>query len=104
MLSWKLKELRKANKLSQSELGEALSVSQQTIAGWENNRSEPDIKMIIKIANYFKISTDYLLTNENNKESKPVISIDTNALTTDDVDAITNFVNYLHFKNSKKMN
>ena len=40
--------------------------SMQTYANWEYGRTEPDFEMILKIANIFNVSTDYLL---NGKES-----------------------------------
>ena len=49
----KLEELRKKNKISQEELGEALEVSRQTISSLENGRYNPSIILAFKIARYF---------------------------------------------------
>ena len=47
--------------MEQKALAKLLGVSEQTILRWENNVVEPDIKSLIKIANYFDVTTDYLL-------------------------------------------
>jgi len=61
MLSEKLKRLRLAQNISQVELGKSLGVSKQCISNWENDNILPSIEMLIKIAKYFNVSTDYLL-------------------------------------------
>lgn len=56
-----LRQLRQKQKISQRTLGEALGVSQQTINLYENHKVEPDIYMLIKIADYFGTTIDYLV-------------------------------------------
>jgi len=65
MFSERLKELRKKQGLSQSVLAEYLSISRQAISRYEKGSAEPDLKNLTRIANYFDVSTDYLLGNEN---------------------------------------
>lgn len=65
MLSKKIKELRIAHGLNQVELGRKLSVTKQTISNWENNNIQPSVDMLIKIADCFSVSTDYLLERDN---------------------------------------
>ena len=57
----RLKELRTDNKLSQSQLGEILGVSQRAISCWEKDERRPDFETLEKIAKYFGVTTDYLL-------------------------------------------
>ena len=59
--SERLKELRNENGLSQVEVGKKLGVTQSTIAKWESNEREPAQEMLVEIAKFFNISTDYLL-------------------------------------------
>lgn len=61
MLSKKLRELRINHGISQIELGKALAVTKQTISNWENDNILPSIEMLVKIADYFNVTTDYLL-------------------------------------------
>ena len=56
-----LKQLRKSRKLNQATLAEALGMSQATITSWENGKRIPDIEMLVKLADYFGVTTDYLL-------------------------------------------
>lgn len=65
-LSIKIKELRKARNISQVELAKALFVSKQSVSNWENDNIMPSIEMLIKIAAFFSVSTDYLLGLDNN--------------------------------------
>lgn len=53
--------LRKAKNLSQAKLSEILNISQQAIAKWEKGQREPTLSMICTIAEFFCVSTDYLL-------------------------------------------
>ena len=61
----KLKELRQDKGLSQEQLAATINVKNYTIGNWEQGRSEPSIADIIKIADYFEVSTDYLLGRSN---------------------------------------
>ena len=56
-----LKELRAKNRVSQQALAEAVGASQQTINQYENSKTEPDIFMLTKIADFFDVSVDYLI-------------------------------------------
>jgi len=57
----RIKELRKEKRLSQLDLAKIFNVTMQTISAWENNIQETDFAMLITIAEYFNVSTDYLL-------------------------------------------
>ena len=61
MFNERLKLLRTANKLSQVDLANKLGVKKQTVSNWENDNILPSIDMLIKICNFFHVSTDYLL-------------------------------------------
>lgn len=61
MLNEKIKELRKAKKVSQVEMASALGLTKQCVSNWENDNIQPSIEMLVKIADYFGVTTDYLL-------------------------------------------
>ena len=62
MLGRRLAELRKQRKLNQQGLADILGVSLNTIKSWESGRRSPGtIEELTKIADFFEISTDYLL-------------------------------------------
>lgn len=56
-----LKDLRKQNNLSQQKLADILHVSQQSVYKYENNITSPDIETLIRMADYFNTSVDYLV-------------------------------------------
>lgn len=62
MFKDKLVELRKEKKLSQSQLGEILSITQRSLSRLENGETFPDEQTLNAIADYFDVSVDYLLS------------------------------------------
>ena len=56
-----IKNLRQARSLNQVQLADSLNVSKQTVSNWENNNILPSIEMLVKISQFFSVSTDYLL-------------------------------------------
>lgn len=61
MFGDRIKTLRTSHNLSQVQLAEQLNVSKQTVSNWENNNILPSVEMLVKIALFFSVSTDYLL-------------------------------------------
>ena len=61
MFSQRLKILRKSFDLSQAKFAKEIGFSQSAIASWENETREPGINALIKIAQYFNTSVDYLI-------------------------------------------
>lgn len=57
----RFKEIRLENGLTRAAVAEKLNVSARLIAYWESGQRECDFDMLIKIANFFSVSTDYLL-------------------------------------------
>ena len=66
----KIRDLRKQAHLSQTELGKKVSVSQQTVTAWENNKAEPSSSAVAQLADIFNVTTDYLLGRLNKQETK----------------------------------
>lgn len=62
-----IKSLRVSRNISQVQLASELHVSKQTISNWENNNILPSIEMLVKIAAFFSVSTDYLLELDQRK-------------------------------------
>ncbi len=67
-MDFKLKELRKKRKLSQLKLALDLNMNQNTISRYENIEREADYVTLIKFADYFDVSLDYLLGRNDNKK------------------------------------
>jgi len=68
-LSKKLKELREEKGYLQKFVADKIGVRSNTLSGYENGTRSPDPEMIIKLAELYEVSTDYLLgrTNPSNK-------------------------------------
>ncbi|MBQ8780811.1 MAG: helix-turn-helix transcriptional regulator [Oscillospiraceae bacterium] len=63
-----LRLLREENGISQQKLAEMLNISQQAVFKYEKTASEPDISTLIKIADIFNVTVDYLIGNSEIKE------------------------------------
>lgn len=61
----KLKKARNEKGITQEHAAEYLGVSRQTISNWENNKSYPDIISVIKMSDFYSISLDHLLKEDN---------------------------------------
>lgn len=87
-LGERIQKLRKYNNHSQEQLAEALGISRQAISKWESNQGQPEISNIIKLAEVYNITTDYiLLGKEDLKEDEVIeqIKINQKELTNQDV-------------------
>ena len=61
MLGEQIKALRQARGITQTSLALRLGVSKQSVSNWENNNIMPSIDMLVKMAQFFHCTTDYLL-------------------------------------------
>ena len=61
MLSLRLKDLRKQRSLTQIDLAKQFGVTQQAIAKWESAQSFPESRTVAGLAEFFDVSSDYLL-------------------------------------------
>ena len=62
----RMKELRKSKGISQLKMAMDLNTNQNTISRYETGEREPSINELIKIADYFNVSIDYLLERTDN--------------------------------------
>ena len=70
----KLKELRKEKRLTQEQLSKVLNVSKTTICQWETHKQEACLDDIVKIAQLFDVTTDFLLGLEDESGIKTYIN------------------------------
>lgn len=61
ILANNLRMLRKELKLSQTEVAEKLGLGYYTLGKWEQGRAEPSANDLVRLADFFKVSTDFLL-------------------------------------------
>ena len=67
-----LKTLRETNHVTQGQLAKFLRVSRPTIAGYETKNHQPDFERLIKIAEYFHVSIDYLIKGTALEDRTPI--------------------------------
>lgn len=70
----RIKELRKLNGLTQNALAKKLGITQANLSGWENNHWQPDKDSLIKMADIFEVSVDYILGRQLKGSDFPNIS------------------------------
>lgn len=61
----KVKELCRDNNITQKQLADIIGINQNTIKTWEHKL--PNSETLVKIADYFNVTTDYLLGRSSNK-------------------------------------
>lgn len=67
MLGDRLKLVREELKLTQNTVAQFLNVKRQTYSAYERNKSIPDAITLSKLATYYRVSTDFLLSQELSK-------------------------------------
>ena len=60
----RIKELRTEHKLSQTDLAKEIGIAQNTLSQYENGIVKAGIEIIVKLAQIFKTSTDYILLGD----------------------------------------
>ena len=63
----RLKDLRVDNDLTQKELADIFGISQQKLSDYEKGKYDLPNDLLIKYADYFKVSVDYILERTNNR-------------------------------------
>lgn len=81
-----LHQLRKAHGLTQNELGKRIGLSKAVVSKYENGIGFPSFDVLIRIAEYFNVTTDYLLGVSKNK------TLDVSSLTDSQVDVVCRLI------------
>ncbi len=90
-----LKQLRKSHSLTQKGLGSQVGLSKAVISKYENGMSYPTFDILILIADYFGVTTDYLLGVEKGK------TVDLSTLTDTQIDAVRRLIAEFNKANKK---
>jgi len=65
MLGENIRRLRQERGMCQEELGRRVGASKQSVSNWENGNIMPSIDLLLRLADFFGVSTDYLLGRES---------------------------------------
>lgn len=91
MFANQIKYLRQTRELNQVQLAEKLGVAKQSVSNWENDNIMPSIDMLEKIADFFSVSTDYLLGRDGKKTADGIM-IDVTGLSQRQIEHIKSIV------------
>lgn len=61
----RITKLRKQLNLTQQELSDKIGITRAALSHYEKDRREPDTSTIVKLSDFFQVSTDYLLKGED---------------------------------------
>ena len=67
----RVKELRRSLGITQKELATHLGVAQPTLSGWETDRFQIDYDNLVKLADFFNTSIDYILCRDTVEQNEP---------------------------------
>lgn len=114
MLGDRIRSLREKHNLTQEQIAKKIGISRGTYAHYEINKRRPDYETLIKIAEIFDVSTDYLvgrsdnpgykIIDDNKIESDPDLQIAFNAASDFSEEArkqTIDFINYIREKEKK---
>ena len=93
-ISERIRYLRLKNNLTAKDLSIILGTSESAISLYENGKRKPSIELILKMADYFNVSTDFILgATENMADSEKIIDIDFS-------DVLENLIVYINNQNT----
>lgn len=91
----RLRELRLEKGLRQKDVAEKLGISPQSLGYYENGINKPDPDMLIKLADFYEVSVDYILEHEDkvivSYSPKAALTNDNIMLTAEEIDLLVNF-------------
>lgn len=91
MFAERLKLLRQSKEMNQVQFADRLGVTKQSVSNWENDNIMPSIEMLVKIADFFNVSTDYLL-GRNKPEPEGIKLLDVTGLRAEQLEHIKQIV------------
>ena len=90
MVADRIKKLREQNGYTQTDLARHLGITRSSVNAWEMGISVPSTQYIVELAQFFKVSTDFLL-GVNSTATLSVAGLDD-----DDIELIQNIINHLN--------
>lgn len=97
-ISERIRELREVIGITQSNLASALNISRSAVNAWEMGTSKLSIDTLVDLADFFHVSTDYLLGRNE------LQLIEISGVSPEGVDIILRLVHYFSTENSKENN
>ncbi len=95
MIARRIRHLREQQKLTQADLAKQLGITRSGVNAWEMGISIPSTAYVVELANFFQVSTDYILGVENS------VSIPADGLTEADIHIVHSLIEHLKSKNDQ---
>lgn len=100
MLADNLRFLRQSRQLNQVQLSQKIGVKKQTISNWESGNIMPSVRMLEKIADFYNVTTDFLLDRTIISQEKQ-FTLDVNGLNDKQLRLVKQLVNELRGNTTK---
>lgn len=103
----RLKALRISSKLKQEDLAKKINISKSAIGMYERNEREPSYEILEKIASFFEVSIDFLLTGNEIKTEKNkgnLFFFDMEGLDDEEIEDIKRHIDYVKWKSEQERN
>ncbi len=75
-------KLRKGRGLRQKDVADTLNIATSTYSYWEKGINEPDLKSLVALADFFEVSTDYLLSHKQPQNVSLIINTNNDEMRT----------------------
>jgi transcriptional regulator with XRE-family HTH domain len=103
LLSKQLLKLRKEAKKTQEDIANLLGITRPAYTAYESGKRQPDYDSLIKLAEYYDVSLDFLLTGKEKVEKEHtdqtnLFFFDMEGLTEDEIEDIKRHINYVKWK------
>lgn len=96
----RLREQRNKKSLTQKELGDLLKISESAVGMYERNEREPSFELLNKIADFFEVSIDYLLSGKtkDDKRNQNLFFYDVEDLSAEEIEDIKKHIEYVKWQ------
>lgn len=101
----RVKALRTSKKLKQEELAQKINISKSAIGMYERNEREPSYEILEKLAKYFEVTIDFLLTGSQQvmeEKTSGLFFFDMEGLTVEEIEDIKRHIEYVKWKASQE--
>ncbi len=102
MITERLIRLREEKKLTKKDIAEFLKIDQSTYGKYELGKRQPDYDTLLKLADFFDVSVDYLLCRSNirklDNETKTSHNLDISSLPEEAIKQVEDYIDYVKHK------
>ncbi|MDQ0412910.1 helix-turn-helix domain-containing protein [Mesobacillus stamsii] len=100
----RLRLIREKKKLQQKDAAAKVGIKNNTLSSYESGDRQPDFNMLIKLADLYDVSVEYLLRGKENTQNEPnnLFFFDTEGLSVEEIEDIKRHIEYVKWKSSQE--